>query len=261
MRPPPASISIRTGTVRTANSVSSCDPTRRSEDAGGAATSDGASARGGAGMNDDDRGLSPCENQAAVAGPLEVTRGRERRRFFSSVARAGAGAAATFAAGFTFGSAAFSTFADFAVVFAAGLAAAFDAAIGAAFFRAAFFGATFFGAAFFCAAFFGTAFFEAAFFGAAFFEAAFFLGAGFFGAGFFGAGFFFGATTFAAGFFEAGFLLFFVAATVFAAAFFFTLVAAFLPCTFAIRACSPGSPEKWMAQYSGDPMLCIAAAE
>src|SRR5216684_3414688 len=199
MRPPPASISIRTGTVRTANSVSSCDPTRRSEDAGGAATSDGASARGGAGMNDDDRGLSPCENQAAVAGPLEVTRGRERRRFFSSVARAGAGAAATFAAGFTFGSAAFSTFADFAVVFAAGLAAAFDAAIGAAFFRA--------------------------------------------------------------GFFEAGFLLFFVAATVFAAAFFFTLVAAFLPCTFAIRACSPGSPEKWMAQYSGDPMLCIAAAE
>ena len=67
MRPPLASMSMRTGTVRTANSVSSCDPTSRSDDAGGAATSDGASARGGAGMNDDER-FSPCENHAAVAG-------------------------------------------------------------------------------------------------------------------------------------------------------------------------------------------------
>src|SRR5258706_5168399 len=81
-------MSILTGTVRTANSVSSCDPTRRSDDAGGAATSDGASARGGAGMNDDDRGFSPCENQAAVGGPLEVTRGRERRRRLPSLTTA-----------------------------------------------------------------------------------------------------------------------------------------------------------------------------
>src|SRR2546425_6812763 len=79
IRPPLASTSTRTGTVRTANSVNSCEPTSLSDDAGGAATSDGASARGGAGMNDDDRGFWPCENQAAVGGPLEVTRGRERR--------------------------------------------------------------------------------------------------------------------------------------------------------------------------------------
>src|SRR5258706_13731770 len=146
-------MSIRTGTVRTANSVSSCDPTRRSDDAGGAATSDGASARGGAGMNDDDRGLSPCENHAAVAGPLEVTRGRERRRFFSSATRAGAGAATTFAAGFALDSTAFSTFADLAGVFstglAAGLAAAFDAAFGSALLGRAFSGSAFFAAAFF----------------------------------------------------------------------------------------------------------------
>src|SRR5213592_2823340 len=83
-RPPPASTSTRTGAVRTANSVSSCEATRRSDDAGGAATSDGASARGGAGMNEDGRGFSPCENHAAVGGPLEVTRGRERRFRFPS---------------------------------------------------------------------------------------------------------------------------------------------------------------------------------
>src|SRR5918912_4347748 len=86
-----ASTSTRIGTVRTAKCVSSCSATRRSEDAGGAATSDGASARAGAGMNDDGRG-PPCTNQAAVAGPLDVTFGRERRvRFFSSAAAAGAG--------------------------------------------------------------------------------------------------------------------------------------------------------------------------
>src|ERR1019366_7903275 len=34
----------------------------------------------------------------------------------------------------------------------------------------------------------------------------------------------------------------------------------FLPCTFAIRPCSPGSPEKRMAQSSDDPPVCIAAA-
>src|SRR5437764_5637313 len=88
IRPPLASTSTRTGTVRTANSVNSCEPTSRSDDAGGAATSDGASARGGAGMNDEGRGFSPCENQAAVGGPLEVTRGRERRLRFPSSAGA-----------------------------------------------------------------------------------------------------------------------------------------------------------------------------
>src|SRR3954468_19109925 len=137
MRPPFDSMSMRTGTVRTANSVSSCDPTRRSDDAGGAATSDGASARGGAGMKDEERGRSPCENQAAVAGPLEVTRGRERRRFLSSAGAATRAApapttapAATLAivltADLTFESAGFSALAD-------GLAAAFGAGFAAGF--------------------------------------------------------------------------------------------------------------------------------
>src|SRR5437764_11263115 len=130
MRPPFDSMSTRTGTVRTTNSVSSCDPTRRSDDAGGAATSDGASARGGAGMNDDERGRSPCENQAAVAGPLDVTRGRERRFFLSSAAgtarattaptTAPAAAAATaFTADLTFDGAGFSAF-GFSAGFAGG---------------------------------------------------------------------------------------------------------------------------------------------
>jgi len=77
--------------------VSSCVATSRSEDAGGAATSEGASARGGAGMNDDDRGFSPCTNHVADGGPLDCTRGRDRReRFFSTgrgVGRAGGGGA------------------------------------------------------------------------------------------------------------------------------------------------------------------------
>src|SRR5216684_3940342 len=91
-RPPPASTSTRTGTVRTANSVSSCSATRRSDDAGGAATSEGASARGGAGMNDDDRGFSPFTNQVAEIVPPDWTRGRERReRFFSALGGGGRG--------------------------------------------------------------------------------------------------------------------------------------------------------------------------
>ena len=224
-------------------------------------------------MNDEERGRSPCENHAAVAGPLDVTRGRERRRFLSSAAwatrvTAAAGPAATFAAvlaaDFAFPSAAFSAFAAaFVVTFAvAGFRAALGEAafLGAAFFGAAFFGVVFFGAAFFGAFFFGAGFFAAIFFAAGFFAAAFFAAG--FGA-FFGAaalaGFFFTAAfAFAAGFFGAGFLPVFARATAFAAPFFFRLVAAFLPCTFAIRPCSPGSPEKWMAQYSGDPPLCIA---
>src|SRR3954453_8164611 len=143
MRPPFDSMSMRTGTVRTTNSVSSCDPTRRSEDAGGAATSDGASARGGAGMNDDERGRSPCENQAAVAGPLDVTRGRDRRFFLSSPAgttRAAtaapttapaAAAAPAFTADFTFDGAGFSAF-GFGVGFAVGFAVGFGFGAGLA---------------------------------------------------------------------------------------------------------------------------------
>src|SRR3954451_4863538 len=126
MRPPFDSMSMRTGTVRTANSVSSCDPTSRSDDAGGAATSDGASARGGAGMNDDGRGLfSAVDSHAATGVPFEVTRVRERRRFFSSAfgaltafgrAAAGGGGAGT------------GPGADCGAAFnAAGLAAAFGA--------------------------------------------------------------------------------------------------------------------------------------
>ena len=47
--------------------------------------SEGASARGGAGMNDDGRGFSPLLNHAAVGTPPEETFGRERRvRFFST---------------------------------------------------------------------------------------------------------------------------------------------------------------------------------
>ena len=113
-----------------------------------------------------------------------------------------------------------------------------------------------FGAAVFGGTFLGAAFFE----GAAFLTgAAFFAGAGFFFAGTGLAAFFFSACFgFAAAFFGAGFLLLFGRAAVFAAAFFFVLVAAFLPWTFAIRTCLPGYPENWMAQYSGEPMVCIA---
>src|SRR5216684_4324081 len=93
MRQPPASTSTRTGTVRTANSVSSWLATSRSDDAGGAATSDGASARGGAGMKDDGRGFSPCVNHVAETAPPDETRVRGRRaRFFSATGRGGAGA-------------------------------------------------------------------------------------------------------------------------------------------------------------------------
>src|SRR5205823_5286316 len=115
-------------------------------DAGGAATSDGASARGGAGMNDEGRGLfSPCVNHVAVAGPLEETFGRERRRFFSGSAafaatRATVAAAATVAtpaATFATVLIAALTFEDFAAggaatVLAAGLVVGFVAFAGAA---------------------------------------------------------------------------------------------------------------------------------
>src|SRR5688572_24792028 len=93
-------MSMRTGTVRTAiRLMVSSGRSRRSDDAGGAAIADGASARGGAGMNDAGRGFS-VESHAAAGAPLEVMRVRARRpRFFS-----GSGAfGATGAAGLTGG--------------------------------------------------------------------------------------------------------------------------------------------------------------
>src|SRR5436305_5348794 len=128
--------------------VSSCSATRRSDDAGGAATSDGASARAGAGMNDDGRG-PPCTNHAAVAGPLDVSFGRERRvRFLSSAFDGGfggaggrGGATATaFGAGFTGATFAGTTFTG--ATFTGGTFA------GATFTGATFTGATFTGATF-----------------------------------------------------------------------------------------------------------------
>src|SRR3954468_12399629 len=138
-RPPAASTSMRTGTVRPAGASRSSLRMSRSDDAGGAATSDGASARCGAGMNDDDRGFSPDCNQFATGSPLEVPRVRERRaRFFSSApfgaggrgaAGFGAGAAAT--VGVDFGCAFSAAFgAGFGVGFGAGAAAAFGAGAG-----------------------------------------------------------------------------------------------------------------------------------
>src|SRR5438445_13845072 len=100
-RPPAASRSMRTGTVRTAGASRSSLRMRRSDDAGGAATSDGASARGGAGMNDDGRGFSPWVNHVAETAPPDETRVRGRRaRFFSATGRGGGtGLAATFGGG------------------------------------------------------------------------------------------------------------------------------------------------------------------
>src|SRR6185436_20385155 len=81
-------MSTRTGTVRTASSMISSGRMRRSDEAGGAAMADGASARGGAGMNDAGRGFS-VESQAAAGAPLEVTRRRGRRGRFSGFGGAG----------------------------------------------------------------------------------------------------------------------------------------------------------------------------
>src|SRR5436190_12427942 len=234
-RPPAASTSMRTGTVRTVGASRSSLRISRSDDAGGAATSDGASARGGAGMNDDERGFSPACSQFATGPPLEVTRGRERRaRFLSSAAAGGRGAATGFGA----------------ATAGAGFGCAFSTSFGASF-GAGFGGGAGFGAA---AAFgAGTDFGFGAATGLTAFSAVFAMG--FFATGF-GAGFFALAAAFAAalaarafgasGFFAA----FFVSDTDFGraagrlAARFATAV--FFPCTFAI-ACSP---EKCGAQYS-----------
>src|SRR5687767_12906746 len=190
-------MSMRTGTVRTAMRLMvSSGRSRRSEDAGGAAIAEGASARGGAGMNEAGRGFS-VESHAAAGAPLEVMRVRARRpRFFSGSGAPGAVGAAGFTgrtatgllieigrpAGFgaTFG------LTTLAAAFEAIFAAAFGAVLATfvATFAAAFFTLT---AAFFTcltgfAACFGgfaglaglTGFFGvAAFFGAAFFATVF----------------------------------------------------------------------------------------
>src|SRR5205085_1709031 len=115
------------------------------------ANGDGASARGGAGMNDDDRGFSPCENQAAVGGPLEVTRGRERRLRFPSSGAAPAARPATAPAAAPAAAATATRAAVLTTVFAVTFGAFLGAGLGGGegFFAAFFFGAgfaTFFGA-------------------------------------------------------------------------------------------------------------------
>ena len=116
-----------------------------SDDAGGAATSDGASARGGAGMNEDERGFSPATSQFATGAPSEWmrVRGRRARGFFSGAAgrAAAAGTGTGFGAcfGAAFGGGGGAGFFDgttFSVGFAFGLGAGFA-------FRAAGFGAFF----------------------------------------------------------------------------------------------------------------------
>jgi hypothetical protein len=63
---------MRTGTVLVTNSVTSSGRMSRSEDAGGAAISEGASARGGAGMKDDGRGFTaPGGSHAATGAPFD----------------------------------------------------------------------------------------------------------------------------------------------------------------------------------------------
>src|SRR5687767_13324127 len=204
---------MRTGTVRTCGCATSSGRMSRSDDAGGAAIAEGASARGGAGMNEAGRGFS-VESHAAAGAPFECTRGRARRpRFFSGsgVARRAAGGggrtifaavagfagfAATLGAGFA-GFAGFAALTGFATTFAA--------------FTTAFFAtlATFFAV---LAAFltFATTFFAGAFL---VFDLAGFAGfAGFFGAIFFlpafAAFFTFAATFFAAFLLPAAFFFF-----------------------------------------------------
>src|SRR6185436_7279061 len=128
---------MRTGTVRTDGwAATSSGRMSRSDDAGGAAMADGASARGGAGMNEAGRGFS-VESQAATGVPFECTRGRARRpRFFSASGAGGRGAGAAAAAGLATGfGAAFATGfgAGFGAAFGAGFAAAFGAGFGAGF--------------------------------------------------------------------------------------------------------------------------------
>src|SRR5687768_8433238 len=124
-------MSMRTGTVRTAMRLMvSSSRSRRSDDAGGAAIADGASARGGAGMNDAGRGFS-VDSHAAAGAPLEVMRVRARRpRFFSGSGTFGA----TGAAGLTGGGTATGLLIEigFPAGFGATFGATFAAAVGAA---------------------------------------------------------------------------------------------------------------------------------
>src|SRR5687768_5785816 len=129
---------MRTGTVRTdGDATISSGRKSRSEEAGGAAMADGASARGGAGMNDAGRGFS-VESHAATGVPFECTRGRARRPRFFSASRAG-GRAAGGGGGAT----------GFGAGLGAGFGAGLDAALGAAFGGVTFTGFTTFAAAFF----------------------------------------------------------------------------------------------------------------
>src|SRR5258707_15072949 len=111
-------MSTRTGTVRTERSARSSLRIRRSEDAGGAATSDGASARAGAGMNDEGRGFSAALSHAATGAPLDWTRGRDRRARFLSLSAAAFVDTRAGAAGVATGLATASTLAGFTAIIA-----------------------------------------------------------------------------------------------------------------------------------------------
>lgn len=149
----------------------------RSDDAGGAATVDGDSARGGAGMKDEGRGLSPDASHAAT-GPVSGEIRRRGRRVRGTTGFAATGALDGRAGGAT-GAGAF----------------------GSAFLRSARLGASCFGAGCLGAAGFGPACFEAWDFGAAAAGFAGFAGIGFFTSeGRFGTDFFFGGTAFFTGF-------------------------------------------------------------
>src|SRR6266508_4124035 len=81
-------------------------------------------------MNDEERGFSPCTNQVADGGPLDCTRGRDRRERFFSTGR-GRGRAGGGRAGFACfgaGTATFLVFVSRAAGFSGFAAALFGAA-------------------------------------------------------------------------------------------------------------------------------------
>jgi hypothetical protein len=217
VRPSACSISTRTGKVRIAGrSIVSRSSGRRSrsEEAGGAATFEGASARAGAGMKDDGRRASPPAAIQVASGSLErstLLRPRRGARSGATAAstRAAAGVSAAFAGGAasgiaaaTMASAAFALF-DFLPV--CGVADFFESVEGFDAVTGVGGAAVTAGFSFFVAFFFGGSGLVGA--AAAFFTAAFFRGGG-------GA-----AAAFFAGVFARGWLGFF-AAVVFEAAFF-----------------------------------------
>src|SRR5512140_3293526 len=145
---------------------------RRSDDAGGAATVDADSARGGAGMKDDGRGRSPDASQAAT-GPVSGEMRSRGRRVRVGVVLAAVGAFAGFRA-----TEVFTGFATIGVL--AGFAAigAFTAFAGGGATSIGFFG----GSGFFAVSTFGLATDFPAF-GAGFFASVLRRGAAFFFAG------------------------------------------------------------------------------